>query len=412
MNDQNSSSEPSALLSATPPVARRDADNNPDQGSAKPESEGAAPPGRKPLRRPALMHPAVFIATLALVLLSWQWLETRGRLEQLQHELAQRLKEGDATSQEARALAKQSQETLQGLQAKMGVVDARLADSQNQQVALEAMYQELARNREDRLILEVEQALNIAAQQLQLAGNVEAALAALQAIDTRLASLNRPQFLALRKALNEDMQRLKATPMADLPGMALKLESVALAVDSLPLAYAAEPKQAQNGKETKDGFWSSLLGDIWGEMKQLIRIERMDRPDPGLLSPNSAFFLRENLKLRLVNARLSLLQRDNISFHEDVSQARKWLDRYFDSAVEPVQAAVATLQSLDDAKLNVEVPSLADSLAALRNLKVGALAAADKAAADQATAKAGDKSGKPDTKSPTEAPAQAGAKRR
>lgn len=411
MNDHTSSSEPSALLSATPPTGRRPTDAGPEPSAgthsgAPAGPETPPPPPRKPVpRRSVLLHPAVIIASFALVLLSWQWLETRARLDHLQQELAQRLKEGDSTAQEARALAKQSQENLQGLQTKLGVVDARLADSQSQQVALEAMYQELARNREDRLILEVEQALNIAAQQLQLAGNVEAALAALQAIDVRLASLNRPQFLALRKALNEDMQRLKATPMADLPGMALKLESVAQAVDSLPLAYAAEPRQVQSANPVKEGFWASLWGDIWGEMKQLVRIERMDRPDPGLLAPEKSFFLRENLKLRLVNARLSLLQRDNISFHADVNQARKWLDRYFDTAVEPVQAALLTLQSLDDAKLNVDLPSLADSLAALRVLKVGSQAAAEKAAAEKPAAPA-------PSSTPQPSPAKAGAPRR
>jgi hypothetical protein len=86
----------------------------------------------------------------------------------------------------------QNQEALAGLQAKTGALEAKLAESQSQQAALDAMVQELTRNRDERLLAETEQALNIAAQQLQLAGNVEAALIALQGADARLAAAGRP----------------------------------------------------------------------------------------------------------------------------------------------------------------------------------------------------------------------------
>jgi len=322
----------------------------------------------------AWRHPAVLAALAALVLLGWQWVEMRARIGDLQQELAGRLAEGDASARESRALAKQSQEAVAALQVKVGVLEARLGESQSQQLALEAMVQELTRSRDERLLAEVEQALNAAAQQLQLAGNVPVALIALQSADARLAASGRGQFLPLRKVIGRDIDRLKALPLADLPGLALKLDAVAGAIDTLPLAFDAKPRveapRAARPPLASGGFWQGLAGDLWGELKGLVRIERMERPDPVLLSPSHAFFLRENLKLRLVNARLALLQRDGRAFHQDVRQAQAWIEQYFDTRARPTQAALATLRPLAGADIAVELPALNESLAALRNFKI------------------------------------------
>lgn len=322
-------------------------------------------------RWPALLTPATLIAVLALALLAWQWLETRSRISTLEQVLATRLTQGDTVAQEARTLAKQSHETIVAIQGKVGGLEAKLAESQSQLLSLDAMYQEIARNRDDRLLAEVDQTLTMGAQQLSLAGNVQAALSALETADGRLAASNRPQFLALRKAVARDMQKLKSLPMADVPGMALKLENIILAVDAMPMAFSAEPRPeaAKGTPAAKPGFWQELVRDVWNEMKQLVRVERLDRPDPGLLSTQHTFFLRENLKLRLLDARLALLQRDGKSFKEDMRQSRQWVERYFDVRSASAAAALASLDQLAKVDLTSEPPTLNESLTALRSLK-------------------------------------------
>ena len=114
------------------------------------ESAGPAPRPAASWRRPS-----VIIAAVAVALLGWQWVETRSRLADLQEDLARRLADGDTAAKEARALAKQAQENLQDLQAKLGALDARLSESQGQQVALETMYQAFSRSRDDRVLAEV-----------------------------------------------------------------------------------------------------------------------------------------------------------------------------------------------------------------------------------------------------------------
>jgi len=337
------------------------------------DSARPASPPSSPWRRPSAL-----IAAVALALLGWQWLETRSRMADLQAELARRLSDGDSVSKEARALARQGEEHLRDLQGKVGALEARLAESQGQQVALEAMYQEFSRSRDDRVLGEVEQAVSIAAQQLQLAGNVQAALFALQAADARLGSVDRPHWLPLRKAIASDLDALKALPQVDVAGIALKLETLIGRLDSLPLAFEARPRaELAKADEVPPSWIKSLWLDFWNELSQLIRVERMDRPDPALLAPSNAVFLRENLKLRLMNARLALLSRDAGSFREDVRICADWLERYFDQKNPAVAAARTDLVELRKTPVGVELPTLKATQAALQGVQAVAERRAD-----------------------------------
>lgn len=324
--------------------------------------------------RDAWRRPTLRVLAVALLLVVAQWVDTRMQVASLQQELARRLADGDSMAREGRTLARQNQEAQAALQAKVGALEAKLAETQSQAVALEAMYQELSSSRDERVLAEVEQAVVIAMQQIQFAGNVEAALIALQGAETRLARSIQPRFLPVRKLLARDIERLKATPGANVTGLSLKIESVVAAVDNLPLAYEQRPKAdtikpAARPKPVTADYWRELGADLWRELRQLVRIERIDLGDPALLSPNQSFFLRENLKLRLLNARLALLQRDGKTFREEIRQSREHLDRYFDSRAKPVQAAQSTLGALAATDVGFDLPGLAETLTALRNLK-------------------------------------------
>lgn len=378
--------EKDALTSASGPDA-----SPPAEAALPPESEAekgaeaveaadqAAPPlaPGEAQRASALTWAAVLLALAALGLLGWHWFDTQQRLAGLQGEVARRLAQSDAAGGETRLLAQQGQETMAGLESRLSGLEARLAESQSQQAALDALLQDMSRNRDDRLLSDVEQALGVAVQQLQLAGNVEAALVALQGADARLAEAGHARLVPLRKVLARDMERLRALPLTDVQGVGLRIESVASAVDSLPLAFEAKPAAADPAAAAPSPPASTapaepvrqLLGELWRELKSLIRIERLDRPDPALLTPANAFFLRENLRLRLLAARLALLQRDGAAFRRDVQQSLAWLERYFDMGATPVRTAAATLKPLGALSLEQALPDLGDSLAALRKLK-------------------------------------------
>src|SRR5208282_2997694 len=208
------------------------------------------------------------------------------RDRQLRTDVARRLAEEDADLKATRIAVESAQDNLRDAQAKIGLLESRLAESQTQQAALEALYRELAPSRDEWALTEVEQVLLLASQQLQLAGNVSAALAALQLADTKLQRLDRPQFVPLRRALARDMDRLKAVPFVDVQGLSLRLDQAISVVDTLPLTLEERlPAPALDVVTKDEPGWRRFLRDAWQDLRQLVRIENLDRPEAPLLTP-------------------------------------------------------------------------------------------------------------------------------
>jgi uroporphyrin-III C-methyltransferase len=311
---------------------------------------------------------AVAVVLLALVL-AWQWYDTRAQVDALRGELAQRARDIEADSRDARLSAKQAQEAMREALAKVAQLDLRLSEYQNHQASLEGLYQEIARSRDDWVIADIEQVLAIASQQLQLVGNVPVALAALQTVDARLTRSGRAQFLPLRKALGHDIERLKAAPDIDVPGIAARLDQMIAGVDALPLAQDMRPEARAPEKAAPEGFWGRLVEELWGELRQLVRIQRMDSADAPLIGPTQAYFMRENLKLRLLNARIALLSRDEAVYRRDLDAAGAWLTRYVDVRSGAGAAMAASLKQLRAAAASPLFPTMTESLAAVRSYK-------------------------------------------
>ena len=310
---------------------------------------------------------------LAAALSTAFWFDARQRIDATQQELARRLRDIEADSREARSVARQSLEAQREGQAKIGQLEARLAESQSQQLALEALYQDLSRNRDEWQLAEIEQVLAIANQQLQLAGNVRAALLALQLAEARLARTDRPQFVPIRRALARDIERLQTLPVLDLPGTSMRIDTLAAQVDALPLAF---DERAERNGVAKDAvpagersFWARLSSEVWSELRQLVVVRQVNNPEPPLLPPSQAYFVRENLRLRLLNARLSLLTRDEAGYREDLRTAQRWIQRYFDPRSKQTVEALNQLKQLSSTTLSFEMPSISESLEAVRGYK-------------------------------------------
>jgi uroporphyrin-III C-methyltransferase len=325
-------------------------------------------------------HPAWPVALAALVLALaaaafsvWQWHDSRNRVGELRQEVARRLAENDNQAKESRLVAEQVRQAVADAQVKLGVLESRIAESQNQQIALEALYQELSRNRDEWAYAEIEQSLFIATQQLALAGNVKAALIALQNADARLQRMDRPQVTALRQAINRDIERLKAVPHVDTVAISVRLDNLIAQVDKLPLAMEVRPSQGQaagGAPAPEGGWWARLWRETWAELKELVRVQHMSQAEVPLLAPAQSYFLRENLRLRLLGARLALLSRDAESYQSDLKAARDWLNRYYDKGNNDVAYALGALRNLHEAEVSIEVPDIAGTLEALRALRV------------------------------------------
>ena len=298
------------------------------------------------------------------------WLDLRRDGQALRADVAQRLTNTDAALAQSKARESDLGNELRDAQAKLALLEARLAESQSQQAALETLYRELAPSRDELALTEVEQVLVLASQQLALAGNVQAALAALQLADAKLARMDRPALAPLRRSLARDMDELKAVPFVDVGGISAKLDQAIAMVDSLPLAKDERlPPPEPEQRSVNEPSWVKFLRDIWADAKSLVRIEVSDRPAAPLVSPPQAYFLRENLRLRLLAARLTLLAHDDRSFRSDLGAANTWLTKYFDTRAKPVQTMSSTFTQLSATQMPAAIPDLSRSLEALRALR-------------------------------------------
>lgn len=313
------------------------------------------------------------VAVLALALSGWQWIEGRQFSNSLERDIGRKLAESEGRIKESLIVAARAQEESRQALVKLGMVEQKLADSQNQQLALEALYQELSRSRDEWVLAEIEQILLTANQQLQLAGNPKAALIALQTADSRLQRLDKPQFTALRKIIVRDIERLQALPAIDLVGNVLRLDNLASLVDDLPLSVNSRlPADVPPAPPPQNAGapWTQLGREIWQDTKKLVRIQNMQTPDAPLLAPSQSYFLRENLRLRLLSARIALLRHNETTFKSDLKASEVWLRRYFDLKALPTQTALTTLKQLAAGRVNIELPDISDGLAAVRTHKL------------------------------------------
>jgi len=318
-------------------------------------------------------------------LLALQWWNARSDISDLKRDVAQRLQSGENLNSQTKLIADRVDDQLRVLQGKVSVLEARQSDAQNQQAALEQLYRDLAKNRDDWALAEIEQVLSTASQQLQLAGNVRSALVALQSADARLSRVDRPQFIAIRRAIAQDIEKLKSLPSVDLTGVAVRLDSLVAQVDAMPLLsdekpgiVAPSPKTKLSNRqkiESNSAFdwrvemqerWTAWSSELWSDLKQLMRIRTVTAPEALLLTPEQAFFARENVKLRLLNARVALLSRNDAAFRSDLAEADRALQRYFDLRDPHTRAGRELIRQIRESVLNIEMPTLSHSLAAVR----------------------------------------------
>src|SRR4029077_8837763 len=156
----------------------------------------------------------------------------------------------------------------------------------------------------------------------------------------------------------------------DVPGIAVKLDQMIASVDSLPLAQDTRPQPAAPVKTAPANWWDKLVEEILSELRQLVRVQKVDGSDAALVSPTQAYYLRENLKLRLLNARISLLARDEPAYRRDLEAAASWVARYIDTRSPAGASMVSGLQELRANGAGSLFPTINESLAAVRAYKV------------------------------------------
>ena len=339
---------------------------------------------------------AIVLAVLCVASLVLAW-KTDQRVLSLEQELVRRQQASADQSAEARMLAKQAQEGATAVTAKVALLEARVAEVAAQRSELDDLLQSLARSRDENLLVDVEAVIRAGVQQAAITGSAAPLVAALKQSDERLARQNQPRLEGLRRAIARDLDRVTAAHVPDIATLGLKLDEAIRLIDELPLVSNALPRpqaarpaanserarraasaasqagSAATGDAATGMPWYSPLGElwstfgahVWSEVRSLVRVTRIEQPNAMLIAPDQAFFLRENLKLRLLNARVALLSRQFDTVQADLQVAHGFLMRYFDQGAQRTVLATELVKQVAAQARPVGVPRPDETLAAL-----------------------------------------------
>jgi uroporphyrin-3 C-methyltransferase len=329
------------------------------------------PNGKVSVARPLLWGMGVVsVAGLVASALLWQ------KLNSIQENLARQSADAGAQSIEARATAKEAQELARETAARVTVFEARLSEVSLQRTQLEELMQSLSRSRDENLVVDIESSIRLAQQQAQLTGSVEPLLAALKSADQRVARAAQPRLTPLQRAIGRDIDRVKSAAVSDTPSLLVKLDELVNLADQLVIANevvaanAAALVKRQNPGEVPT-WWQRWLQLLQDESRALVRVGRIAAPEAALLSPEQSFFLRENFKLKLLNARLGLLARQLESSRADLAAAGISLNKYFDATSRKTQTAASLLQQVQEQMKSLQLPRVDETVAALTTAAAG-----------------------------------------
>ena len=345
----------------------------PEPASPVPASTTAVAPAPAWLipRAVALTFVLAALAALALSGMLWQ------KLANIQEQLAHQSSDTATQAVEARALARQAEDVSRDTATRLTVAESRLSEAVLQRTQLDELMKSLSRSRDENLVVDIESALQLAQQQAQLTGSIEPLLAALKSADQRLTRAAQPRLAPLQRAIAHDVDRIKAATVADTPSLLLKLDELVRLADEVPVANSVGPERSASVAKPSDAkpanktWWERDLAQALDEIRRLVRVSRIEQPEASLLSPEQAFFVRENLKLKLLNARLGLLARQTDSARSDMAASDQMLGKYFDAASRKTQTMLQLLHQVQGQMKNLELPRMDASLTALATAAAG-----------------------------------------
>jgi len=301
----------------------------------------------------------------------WQQLERQNTLLQAQ------TKSHDARN---RQLAKREQ----GLQARFKVIDglleaqALVSDKlkQQNQFNTQQLHDLGARNRADWLMAEAEYLMHLANQRLSLEQDVRSAEAILVSADQVLAENDDPGLLMVRKTLANEILALQQTKTADVEGLYVRLSAMIKSLDRLNaralLSQKADAAQTDEitqavTEEFETSFsWQALWKEIWKDLQKVLIIQRLDHAVEPLLAPEQSYYLKQNLRLMLEQASLSILDRNQVTYQDSLEKASLWLNSYFDLTDTGTRVLLKHVEDMKLAQINPVVPDISGSLRLLK----------------------------------------------
>jgi len=222
-------------------------------------------------------------------------------------------------------------------------------------------------------ILEANYLARLAAQKLQLEGDMPTALALMQQADAALVESNSNNSLGVRQELARDIEALRNTPTFDRQAVVFRLQNLAGLIDGLDLLSSQRENYMNRRSEQSEpisiGSDANGMLDSGLEFLGSVFVWRKweDTPD-AMLVPGQEAVIKQGFRLMLEQAQLAVLGRDNGLYQRHIDNGIEWLRRYTLLESASGQSVLAELTDLRSLDVDSSLPGLSASLRALEQL--------------------------------------------
>ncbi|PHS72937.1 MAG: hypothetical protein COB22_03345 [Cycloclasticus sp.] len=298
---------------------------------------------------------------------------------QLEQQITDLAKQSDSVKESASDLSTELQLKTNALNTHIANLNKRLETLQNQSnEKIDLLQKQVGKNRRQWLIAEAEYLTSLANNRLQLVGDVDTAIVALQAADQRLKENGDPMTFSVRKQLAKEINILRGIELPDVVGISSQLLALEGAISKMnitePHAGTAQtPEIGSAGPSAIPDNIQDTLNEAWENFSKLIVVRRLNKPMAALMTPEQVELIRKNLALKLEAARLALIDQNEALYKASISISMDWLQDYFDASQPSVSSALEQLETLKNTAVKTTLPSISLSLKMLRDLPLLAI---------------------------------------
>ena len=344
----------------------------PSGAEPQPEAAAAPPPAAPPQRRLRERIKYGLVLLLALLALALVVLQAQ-KMATMRTQVARLIDEVSKRSIAAKTASEQASVEVHQASEKLSVLDARVRDLTAYREQMRDLVQTVVEARDESLLVSLEASLLLAQDQAQLTDNPQPMVVALRAAKRRIAQSTDARLIPVRHAVERDLQRLKLVQVPDTAGLLAQLDALLARVDDLPLSVDVRSQMAGMAPEAAAAAPEAAPVHWWLRWRRWLA-ERICGPWcnretvlglPDQPVRDASFFVQQNLRLRLLSAKLGLLSRQHESARADLGAAVAQLRLGFDVESEPVAAAMANLEQMRGLTHGAVLPQLDDTFSAL-----------------------------------------------
>ncbi|OXX25425.1 uroporphyrinogen-III C-methyltransferase [Vibrio sp. V08_P9A1T1] len=363
MTSKNNNPHIEPEKAATPPlVTEKDATDNLDSPKSYVQDPTSQPEEKSDKRAKRSIKLSVIAISLSIIFsggIAYQMQQKdavyQAKINALQTQLTQ------TQSQLAAEINQIKQETQAKADQLTHKTDVALNQQQKSIDSLQLAIADIkGRRPNDWLLAEADYLVKLAGRKLFLEHDIVSATKLMESADQRIAELNDPSLVPLRKAMARDITQLKIIPLIDREGLVLRLTTLQQQVDTLPLANAMLPETQQQSapqvSENINDWQNNLVSSLKDFSENFITFRTRDSNAIPLLSPEQHFYLKENLKAKLETAIKAVYAEQQEIYTTALSTADKWSASFFNSDDQSVQQFNHALLQLSKQNIQVQYP--------------------------------------------------------